>query len=44
MSRGHLLVVTTVHTPDDARIRAKLIPTLAEEWDVTFATKRPTGA
>lgn len=36
-----LLVVTTVHHPDDARIRHKLIPTLAEHWDVTYATRVP---
>lgn len=41
MSRGRLLVVTTVHQPDDARIRSKLIATLAKEWDVTYATKDP---
>ena len=34
-------MVTTVHVPDDARIRSKLIPTLAQEWDVTYATRRP---
>ncbi|MGH8912859.1 MAG: glycosyltransferase [Acidimicrobiia bacterium] len=41
MSRGRLLVVTTVHQPDDARIRSKLIRTLSEEWDVTFAARDP---
>ena len=41
MSAGRLLVVTTVHTPDDARIRAKLIGTLSAEWDVTYAARHP---
>lgn len=41
MSRPRLLVVTTVHQPDDARIRTKLIPTLSAEWDVTYATRLP---
>lgn len=43
-----LLVVTTVHQPDDARIRSKLIATLASEWEVTYAARVPgpsdTGA
>lgn len=34
-----LLVVSTVHPADDPRIRAKLIGTLWEEWDVVFAGK-----
>lgn len=41
MSAGRLLVVTTVHTPDDARIRAKLIGTLSAEWEVTYAARHP---
>jgi glycosyltransferase involved in cell wall biosynthesis len=41
VTRPRLLVVTTVHRPDDPRIRAKLIPTLAAEWDVAYATKLP---
>ncbi len=41
MSRPRLLVVTTVHQPDDARIRTKLIRTLTAEWDVTYATRPP---
>jgi glycosyltransferase involved in cell wall biosynthesis len=36
-----LLVVTTVHHPDDPRIRSKLIPTLAAEWEITYATQSP---
>ncbi len=36
-----ILVVTTVHHPDDTRIRHKLIPALAAEWDVTYATRTP---
>jgi len=34
-----LLVVSTVHPPDDPRIRRKLIGTLQDEWSVTFAGK-----
>lgn len=41
MTLPRLLVVTTVHHPDDPRIRAKLIPTLAAEWDVTYAAPSP---
>ncbi|CAN5863721.1 glycosyltransferase family 4 protein [soil metagenome] len=41
MTRRRLLVVTTVHRPDDARIRSKLIPTLETEWDVWFACRAP---
>ncbi len=41
MTHRRLLVVTTVHRPDDARIRSKLIPTLAVEWDVWYACRRP---
>lgn len=44
MSRPRLLVVTTVHQPDDARIRAKLIETLTQDWDVTYATRVPGPA
>lgn len=36
MSR-RLLVVSPVHPSDDPRIRHKLIRTLQDEWDVTFA-------
>jgi len=41
MNRPRLLVVTSVHHPDDARIRAKLIPTLASEWEITYAAPDP---
>lgn len=41
MNRPRLLVVTSVHHPDDARIRAKLIPTLGDEWDITYAAPEP---
>lgn len=41
MSRPRLLVATSVHQPDDARIRAKLIPTLARDWDVYYAARDP---
>jgi len=37
--KPRLLVVSTVHPPDDPRIRHKLIGTLKDEWDVTFAGK-----
>lgn len=36
-----LLVVTPVHPADDPRIRRKLIGSLADEWEVTFATAPP---
>lgn len=36
-----LLVVTSVHPSDDPRIREKHIRTLAEAFDVTYATKPP---
>lgn len=35
--KPRLLVVSTVHPPDDPRIRHKLIRTLEAEWDITFA-------
>lgn len=41
MSRPRLLVVTTVHRPDDPRIRSKLIPSLLPEWQITYASKEP---
>ena len=41
MTLPRLLVVTTVHHPDDPRIRSKLIPTLAQEWEITYATQSP---
>lgn len=41
MSRRRLLVVTSVHRPDDPRIRVKLIETLAAEWEIHYATKTP---
>ncbi len=34
-----LLVLSTVHPADDPRIRHKLIGTLQDDWDVTFAGK-----
>lgn len=34
-------MVTSVHQPDDTRIRTKLIATLAAEWDVTYAARVP---
>lgn len=36
-----VLVVTTVHHPDDNRIREKTIRTLAGEFDVVFAARLP---
>lgn len=44
MSKPRLLVVTSVHHPDDARIRAKLIATLSAEWDVSYAAPEPGPA
>ena len=41
MTKPRLLVVTSVHHPDDARIRSKLIPTLSREWEVTYAASEP---
>ena len=35
--RRSLLVISPVHPPDDPRIRHKLIRTLQDDWDVTFA-------
>ena len=35
------LVVTTVHWPDDTRIRERLIRTLGRNFEVTFATRSP---
>lgn len=39
--KPRLLVATSVHRPDDPRIRAKLIATLATEWDVAYAARVP---
>ena len=39
--RPALLVVTTVHAADDTRIREKLIRSLNEIAEVTYATKAP---
>ncbi|MFQ5554194.1 MAG: glycosyltransferase [Acidimicrobiia bacterium] len=36
-----LLVVSSVHPPDDPRIRHKLIRTLAAEWSIVYATRTP---
>lgn len=36
-----MLVVTTVHSPDDTRIRDRLIRTLAGPWRVTYACPEP---
>ncbi len=36
-----LLVVTPVHPADDPRIRGKLIASLADEWEVHYATGPP---
>ncbi|MPZ54186.1 MAG: glycosyltransferase, partial [Acidimicrobiia bacterium] len=35
------LVVSSVHPPDDPRIREKTIGSLQTEWDVTYATRLP---
>ena len=39
-----VFVVTTVHWPDDTRIRERLIRTLSEEFAVKYATKYPGPA
>lgn len=44
MSKPRLLVATSVHQPDDARIRAKLIATLSAEWEVHYAAPEPGPA
>jgi len=36
-----LLVISTVHPPDDPRIREKLIRTLDRDWDIRYATREP---
>lgn len=41
MTKPRLLVATSVHHPDDARIRSKLIATLSAEWDVHYAAPEP---
>lgn len=42
--RRRLLVVSSVHPPDDPRIREKLIRTLASDWEVAYATQQPGPA
>jgi glycosyltransferase involved in cell wall biosynthesis len=39
--KPRLLVLTTVHHPDDPRIRERLIRTLAPDFDVTYAARTP---
>jgi glycosyltransferase involved in cell wall biosynthesis len=41
MSGPQLLVLTTVHTPDDTRIRERLVRTLDRLGTVSYATKTP---
>lgn len=41
MSQPRLLVLTTVHPPDDTRIRERLIRTLEPLGDITYACKTP---
>lgn len=36
-----ILVVTTVHDPDDTRIRERLIRCLSSDFDVVYATRSP---
>lgn len=36
-----VLVLTTVHWPDDTRIRERLIRTLSREFEILYATKQP---
>lgn len=39
--RRNVLVVTTVHRPDDTRIRERLIRTLAGSFDIRYACRLP---
>jgi len=39
--KATVLVVTTVHRPDDTRIRERLIRTLAKNFEVKYASKSP---
>ncbi len=41
MSRSRLLVLTTVHSPDDTRIRERLIRSLEPLGAITYACKTP---
>ena len=36
-----VLVMTTVHAPDDTRIRERLIRTLSQTWDVMYGAPLP---
>ena len=36
-----VLVVSTVHWPDDTRIRERFVRTLSSEFEIKFATKEP---
>jgi glycosyltransferase involved in cell wall biosynthesis len=39
--KPRLLVLTTVHHPDDVRIREKLIGSLISEWEITYSCREP---
>jgi glycosyltransferase involved in cell wall biosynthesis len=39
--KSTILVVTTVHWPDDTRIRERLVRTLTEGFEVRYATREP---
>ena len=39
--KPRLLVVTSVHPPDDPRIRERLIRTLLPDFDIAYATQQP---
>jgi glycosyltransferase involved in cell wall biosynthesis len=41
VTRPRVLVVTTVHHPDDNRIREKTIRSLGEDFDVVYAARSP---
>jgi glycosyltransferase involved in cell wall biosynthesis len=41
MSRSAILVLTTVHSPDDTRIRERLIRSLQPLGEISYATKQP---
>ncbi len=39
--KPRLLVLTTVHHPDDVRIRGKLVEALRRDWQITYACRAP---
>ena len=39
--RPRLLVLTTIHDPDDPRVRERTLASLAEVFDADYATRSP---